>query len=108
MACRVRPGGIRLVDEGEWGSHFLENRVAIPFHERDGQYAGHPRNDAAAIRTLEKLRAAGATFMVVGWPAFEWFDRYEGLSHFLQQMFPCVVRNERVVVFDLRANEPVA
>ena len=97
-----------LVDEGEWGSQFLENRVAIPFLERDGQYASHPRNDAAAIRTLEKLRAAGATFMVVGWPAFEWFDRYEGLSHFLQQMFPCVVRNERVVVFDLRANEPVA
>jgi acyl-CoA synthetase (AMP-forming)/AMP-acid ligase II/thioesterase domain-containing protein/acyl carrier protein len=96
-----------LVDEGQWGSRFLENRVAIPFLEKDGQYAGYPPNDATAIRELERLRAAGATFIVFGWPAFWWLDRYEGLCHFLQR-FPCVLRNGRVVVFDLRANQPVA
>jgi acyl-CoA synthetase (AMP-forming)/AMP-acid ligase II/thioesterase domain-containing protein/acyl carrier protein len=97
-----------LVDEEEWGSDFLEHRVAIPFPERDGQWAGCPPDDATAIRELERLRAAGATLVVFGWPAFWWLDYYGGLRDYVQSRFDCILRNGRVVVFDLRANEPPA
>jgi hypothetical protein len=72
----------------------------------DEQYAGPPANDETAIREVEQLRQAGARFLVVTWPAFWWLDCYAGLQQHLRSRFRCLVENERLVVFDLRAASP--
>jgi len=91
-----------LVDQDEWGMTDGAIHQPIPFLERDGQYWGNPANEETAIRELERLRQAGARFMVFGWPSFWWFEYYVGLDRYLRSQFRCVLENERLVVFDLR------
>jgi glycosyltransferase involved in cell wall biosynthesis len=103
MANVIRPKDpFILVDQDEWGMTDGAICRPIPFLERNGQYWGKPPDDASAIRELKRLRRSGAKFMVFGWPAFWWFDYYSGLRHYLRSQFPCVLENERLVVFDLR------
>ena len=75
---------------------------ALPFPERDGQYAGPPADDASAIEELERLRQRGATTAVVAWPAFWWLAYYRGLAGHLQARYRRVLDGERFIVFDLR------
>jgi hypothetical protein len=82
---------------------FLEGRRRIPFPGRDGEYWGNPADEASAVEELEALRRSGADFMVLAWPAFWWFDYYPGLGRYLRGQFPCVLENDRLVAFDLRA-----
>jgi hypothetical protein len=91
-----------LVDQAEFGSKVSAGRQAIPFLERDGLYWGSPPDDRTAISELERLRRSGASFIVFGWPAFWWLDHYAGLRRYLHSNFPCVLENDRLVVFDLR------
>jgi glycosyltransferase involved in cell wall biosynthesis len=108
LAAAVPPRGMMiLIDEDQWadgwgGSAVLGGRRTIPFIERDGKYWGPPANDAVAVCEVERLRAAGAEFMAVGWPAFWWLDHYVGLHRHLRANFRCIMENERVVLFDLR------
>jgi protein-S-isoprenylcysteine O-methyltransferase Ste14 len=93
-----------LVDQDKWGTdELVAGRRRIPFLEREGQYWGPPEDDETAIRELERLRQAGAGFMVFGWPAFWWLEHYAGLQRHLRSRFRCVLENGRLVVFDLRA-----
>lgn len=73
--------------------------------ERKGSYWGPPRDGATAIRELENLRESGTTFVVFTHRVFWWFDRYAGLQDFLAAKFPCLRRNERFIVYDLRPND---
>src|SRR5262249_22826277 len=91
-----------LVDENQLGSDWVDGRRAIPFLERDGEYWGKPEDDAHAIQELERLRRAGADFIVFAWPAFWWRCCYSGLQQDLRRRFPCVLENDRLMVFDLR------
>jgi SAM-dependent methyltransferase len=93
-----------LVDEDKWETtgDFLAARRRIPFPERDGQYWGKPADDEEAVGEFERLHLAGADFMVFAWPAFWWLDSYRGLHRHLRARFPCVLENDRLVVFDLR------
>jgi glycosyltransferase involved in cell wall biosynthesis len=91
-----------LVDEDQWRHDFMAGRSFIPFTERDGQYWGPPADDASALAELERLRRAGAEFMVFGWPAFWWFHHYLGLQRRLEENFRKVLHNERLIIFDLR------
>jgi thioesterase domain-containing protein len=90
-----------LVDQCEWGSSILADRSAIPFLEHDGQYYGLPSDDETAIREFERLRRTGAKFIVFGWPAFWWLDYYGRFGRYLYSKFRCVLKNDRLVVFDL-------
>jgi 2-polyprenyl-3-methyl-5-hydroxy-6-metoxy-1,4-benzoquinol methylase len=93
-----------LVDENQWGDgEIVPGRRAIPFVERDGRYWGPPPDDEAAIRELERLRKAGASFMVFASPAFWWLEYYAGLSQHLRSAFRCVLENERLIVFVLKS-----
>jgi hypothetical protein len=80
----------------------VADRRAIPFVERNGQYAGPPADDETAVRELERLRQAAASHIAFAWPAFWWLDHYAGLNRHLRANFPCVLENDRIVVFDLR------
>jgi hypothetical protein len=108
VAAAVPPGStLILADEGQWadgwgGSEVLGDRRAIPIVERDGLYWGPPADDAGAIREFERLRAEGADFLVIGWPAYWWLDHYVGFVRYLRTNFPCVRENDGVIVFDLR------
>jgi SAM-dependent methyltransferase len=91
-----------FVDDGQWGRvRDLSGRV-VPFVERDGQYWGPPPDDATAWRELERLRAAGATHIAFAWPSFWWLKHYAEFSRRLREKFPCVLENERLVVFRLQ------
>lgn len=90
-----------LVDENQWGLQMLPQFNALPFLERDGYYWGAPPDDSRAIEELERMRGAGASFVVIGWPAFWWLDYYSLLRNYLSSNFRCVLQNSRLIVFDL-------
>jgi FkbM family methyltransferase len=90
-----------LVDGNELGPGFVPNRRILPFLEREGQYWGAPPDDETAVRELERLRQAGANFIVFAWPAFWWLHYYTGLYDHLRSHYRSVQENDRLVVFDL-------
>jgi Glycosyl transferase family 2 len=93
-----------LVDGNHWGAEVSVGRRAIPFIERDGVYWGSPSDDAAAIQEVERHRRMGARFVVFGWPAFWWLDYYCGFRDYLESKFLCVLKNSRLVAFDLSSH----
>ncbi|BAY48731.1 glycosyl transferase family protein [Scytonema sp. HK-05] len=99
----VIPTGKRfiLVDENQWGAEIFPEFDALPFLEHEGQYWGAPSDDETAIRELERMRDCGASFMVIGWPAFWWLDYYSQFRNYLNSNFRCILHNSRLVVFDL-------
>lgn len=91
-----------LVDQDEWGGCDLgQGRKSVPFLSRDGQYWGPPPNDEVAIRAVEEIRSQGASHLVFAWPAFWWLDHYTEWRQRLLTAFPCVLRNERLIAFEL-------
>jgi glycosyltransferase involved in cell wall biosynthesis len=90
-----------LVDEAQWGLDDSHRPRPVPFIEGDGQYGGPPADDGIAIQELERLRATGASHVVIGWPAFWWLDHYSGLDSYLRSKYQCVLQNDRVIIFDL-------
>jgi hypothetical protein len=98
------PGAMLILANDTWfgGSDSIPGRRAHPFPEEGGMYAGPPLDDESAIMELERLRASGASYIAFAWMTFWWLEHYRGFSDFLCASFPCVLRNERVIVFDLR------
>jgi hypothetical protein len=90
-----------LVDE-EHLRGTLPHTSALPFLEKDGQYWGPPPDDATAIRELERLRTAGARFVVFIWTTFWWLKHYAKFERHLRSRYRHVRENEYVVAFDLR------
>jgi len=102
----VIPPGAQLVfvDDEQVRDHVCPE--ALPFLEQAGRYGGPPPDDATALRELDRLRAGGAAFLAFAQPGFWWLDHYREFRDHLRARFPCVLANERLVVFDLRGNEP--
>ena len=92
-----------LVDEQEFGRLLVDGRRPIPFLENEGEYWGRPADGANGIAELERLRDGGVGFIAFAWPAFWWLEYYGDLQEHLDTRYPCVIRNERLVVFDLVA-----
>jgi glycosyltransferase involved in cell wall biosynthesis len=92
-----------LVDDAQWGAgSILAGRRVLPFIERGGQYWGAPADDEVAIRELERMRQAGAGFIVFAWSSFWWLGYYATFHRYLRTHFSCALENDRVVIFDLR------
>jgi hypothetical protein len=96
-----------LVDEEQFAFGFFTGRDYIPFLEHKGQYWGPPPDDDTAIKEVERLRKAGASFIVFGFPAFWSLDFYTEFHRYLRSNFHCVLENDRIVVFDLRSSRGV-
>lgn len=99
------PGGetFILVDDDNWGGQICANLRQLPFLEKHGQYWGPPADDTSAIQELGRMRSeCGASFITFGWPAFWWLDHYKTFARYLEVNHLCVLKNERLVVFDLR------
>lgn len=97
-----------LVDQDALRDYVASARDAMPFTERDGYYWGPPQDDASAIRELHRLRQSGANYIVFGWPAFWWLDYYADLHRYLETRFPCVLRDDRLIIYDLRGAKDVS
>jgi SAM-dependent methyltransferase len=82
---------------------FVAGRRRIPFPELDGRYGGKPADAEEAIREVERLRQAGASFIVFAWVAFWWLDHYAGLHRYLRSTFRCTLQDDCLVIFDLRS-----
>jgi hypothetical protein len=92
-----------LADEAQFGVPLPVKPKVIPFPEQEGQYAGPPADDDAAIRAVEQSRHSdGSGFLIFAWPAFWWLEHYAGLHRHLRAKYRCVLENERLVAFDLR------
>ncbi len=76
-------------------------RRFLPFLEKEGKYWGAPPDDTTAIAELERMRQGGAGFIAFAWPAFWWLDHYGKFQEYLRSQFPCILENERLVVFEL-------
>jgi SAM-dependent methyltransferase len=91
-----------LVDDAHWGNvRALAQHRSVPFLEKDGIYWGPPPDSDTACRELERLRQAGASHIAFAWPSFWWLKHYAGFARRLREQFPCVLENERLVVFKL-------
>ena len=98
-------GSYVLVDGDELGAcPPVPGRRAIPFVERNGQYWGPPADDDAAVRELERQRAAGASHVVFWWTAFWWLEHYAGMTHWLRSASRTVIADDHLVAFDLRSS----
>jgi cellulose synthase/poly-beta-1,6-N-acetylglucosamine synthase-like glycosyltransferase len=92
-----------LVDDDTLGIDRSIGLELVPFLEQAGQYIGPPPDDDTAIREMERLRQQGAEYLTVAWAAFWWLDHYPRFSRRLHEQHRCVLRNERLVIFDLRS-----
>lgn len=103
---RLIPRGSRfiLVDDAHWGHvpALGEYRV-VPFLEKNGAYWGPPADDETAWQELQRLRAGGVSHIAFAWPSFWWLQHYETFAQRLRATFPCVLQNERLVVFKLNS-----
>jgi SAM-dependent methyltransferase len=104
LAALTAPSdSIIVVDDGVFRDKVTIGRAVLPFLERDGQYWGPPPDDETAISEFERLRQAGAGFIVFGWPAFWWLGYYSKFLHHLRSHFRCVLENERLIMFNSRS-----
>ena len=95
-------GSFILADEEAWAAGpRIAGRRRVRYLERDGQYWGPPANDDQAIAELERQRARGERFFVVGFPQLWYLDHYVGLKTWLAGAAREHVRNDRVAIFEL-------
>ena len=102
--CQMVPQGSAfiLIDDYYLEAEGFAGRRRFFFLDRNGQNWGPPADDRSAIEELERLRLNGASFIVLAWPLFWWQEQYSGFFGYLEGKFRCVLRSERVVIFDLR------
>jgi len=97
----IPPGALFiLVDKGR-GIEINGGRRFVPFPEHGGQWGGYPVDDAAAIEELERLRRAGAQFIVFPAPMFYWLDAYPLFRDYLYANARSTISNDRALIFDL-------
>lgn len=103
LAALVPPGaGFILVDQEEIASGLvLDDRRQWPFLERNGRYWGPPADDTTAILELQRLRDAGADFIVFARYGRWWLEYYTGFADYLQRHGELILSNDRFVAFRL-------
>jgi predicted O-methyltransferase YrrM len=107
LSSQLRPGTEWIVvDDGTSDLRAFAGCRCLPFLEHDGEYWGRPATDEQAIDELERLRRAGASHLAFLANAFWWLDHYARFRAHLERSFACTVRDERLVVFDLRNPPP--
>jgi hypothetical protein len=106
--ARLIPAGQRfiLIDDEHIRSE-LPGAVAIPFLEKHGEYWGPPPDDQTAINELERLREAGASYVVVIWSSFWWLEHYAGFHRHLLEKYRRIRSGDALAVFDLRTKKGI-
>lgn len=90
-----------LIDENELIYELQVSRQMRPFTERDGYFWGAPENDEVALNELIRMREDGINFIVILWPAFWYLELYHSFADYLHTHFKCLMRNSRLVAFQV-------
>jgi hypothetical protein len=91
-----------LLEDGDWwGTDITDNLAVKPFPELNGHFGGFPASESAAIEALDRELSSGVTRVVVGYPAFWWFDYLPGLQSRLEKL-DTVRQDSLMRVFDVR------
>ena len=89
-----------LIEDGDWFDTEVTSGLAIrPFPDAGGHFGGFPESDDAACRELAAAVEAGATAVVVGWPAQWWFEHLPGLRAALSEWATSVHTDRLVETF---------
>jgi GT2 family glycosyltransferase len=108
---RVPPGSVvATISRGDERLLALEGATGWHFpRDRDGGWAGHyPPDGPAAIAELEKVRRAGARFLLIPASASWWLDHYQELRQHLSRTAEEVMRTEDLRLFELVPRDPKA
>lgn len=98
----IPPGSTFLMVDKNRGQQMSDGRRSLPLPERNGEWAGYPADDAAAVAEFNRLRREGADFMVFPASMLYWLETYPSLHRELIETANCVLTNDRVRIFDLR------
>lgn len=91
-----------LLDSQKLGAYLSIDSKPIPFPQKNGRYIGPPETGIEACEFLREASAGGAHILIVAWPAFWWFDSYPEFANLLSQRHTVILKNDVVVVYDLR------
>jgi len=91
-----------IVNDDEWGEgEPAEGRRAIPFLGRGDEFWGTSSDDEVVLAQLDRHRRQGASHLVFWWTCFWWLDHFPIFKQHLYSQFPCVLENDRLLVFEL-------
>ncbi len=93
-------GSIVLIDDDRFEGAPVGTRTVSTFNGK-----GRPESSTEAVACVKQHLERGTRWLAIAWPGFWWLDHYEGLASYLRSTHQCILHNERIVVFDLRANE---
>ncbi len=75
-----------LIDGGALGIEAdLRGRLAIPFPQVGGAFAGSPADDDKALELFKRADADGLHYAVVAFPAFWWLEEFPSLAASLRR-----------------------
>jgi hypothetical protein len=100
----LAPNGetVIVIDHDGLRNYLAASRRVMPFVERRGRYWGLPEDDSDAIRELERQRTdAGSKFLALTLSSLWFLEQFSGFAEYVRSRYPCVLSNERLVVFDL-------
>jgi glycosyltransferase involved in cell wall biosynthesis len=101
-------GSYALIDGNEWAdTEPIEDRHVISFTTNAEEDKGPPVDDEAAIAQLESHRRRGVKYLIFWWTCFWWLDHYQAFKRHLYSRFPCVLQNDRLIVFEITKGAPV-
>ena len=91
-----------LLEGGNWiGTDITEGLSVMPFPNCKGYFGGFPVSDLAAVDELDKVIAAGAKRIVVGYPVFWWFDYLPKFRSRLSETCRTVRADDLLQVFEV-------
>lgn len=90
-----------VVDDGCWPEAALEGRLRRHLMDKDGDHGGLPGSDDEAVAEVERLRGAGAGFLVLACTAQWWRAQYPGLFAHLHARYACNHDSADLLIFAL-------
>ena len=96
---------IVFADGESWGAgREISGLRRIPFLEHNGEFWDCPPILRRRFLELHCQRQGGATFFAIEWSVFWWLDQCPEFVRYLESRFRCMVRDERIIIFDLRGD----
>lgn len=89
-----------LLENGDWFDTPTTKGIDIrPFPDCGGHFGGFPASPDAARSELAAVLEQGATDIVIGWPAFWWFDHLPGFEAALDAWADTTVRDDLMCIW---------
>ena len=86
----------------------LQNNIAgrhrLHLIEVNAEYGGSPENDEAAIEQIKLHAKNGVSSIIFAWTSFWWLEHYKDMFNYLQSNYKLLIKNERLIGYDLLAN----